>query len=496
VPLLPRQTVLGEEKGMAEILIQKDQGEQLPVYKVPNEVADQILKTIRRAEVSQDERGDESVNNIIAKCLEIDHWAREGSGQKSPVFFEVVRAFDSVELNYKEFKNLEALQSDKDNPIRNVLLKDPKVHSLNQLLSNKFKALFVNPSDASEVLSILWSIQPKSDANIGPGELALTMISDAIKGQEGDLQFDFGHVEVKGNNAALGSGKVAVNSTYEELNKILSAKAGGTSVQSTNIEKQKTAILSSIEKYINEYSAFIANARRYLPQDTELHKAHKSKLEDLQKKANTAKSFQELVNDIKDSDLPEVNTTRTGKTSKGVKAKLLDQIEMLRRIEAGEVTSTAGGEYSKFNPAVNAFFSNPRITAEDRIEGIKYVRSSDRTNQEQIAEVAKSLLEKYPKLLSWETGDSYSDLNRFIGAIHVAEYQQEKKFKYIVFFNKDAKDKNALPTKIVSLGFAGTGNTFKEDVVKVFEFFKRDDINAAVKLGVDNTRGTVRVAIT
>jgi hypothetical protein len=246
VPLLPRQTVLGEEKGMAEILIQKDQGEQLPVYKVPNEVADQILKTIRRAEVSQDEGGDESVNNIIAKCLEIDHWAQEGNGQKSPVFFDVVRAFDEVDLDYKKFKNLEALQTDKDNPIRNVLLKDPKVHSLNQLLSNKFKALFVNPSDAFKVLSILWSIQPKSDANIGPGELALTMISDAIKGQEGDLQFDFGHVEVKGNNAALGSGKVAVNSTYEELNKILSAKAGGASIQYTNIDKQKTAILRYI----------------------------------------------------------------------------------------------------------------------------------------------------------------------------------------------------------------------------------------------------------
>ena len=500
VPLLPRHLVLGEDSGMAEILIQKDQGEQLPIYKVPNKVADQILKTIKRNEVTQNEPGAQSVNNIIAKCLEMDGWAAQGSGQESSVFSEVVRAFELVDLKYENFKQLEALQRDKNNPVRNILLKNPAVHSPNELLSDKFQALFATPSGALEVLTSLWRIQPQSDANVGPGELALTLISDAVKGKEGDLEFDFGHVEVKGNNAALGSGKVAVNATYEELNKILSAKAGGASIQSTNIEKQKAAILNSIQGYINDYTKHVNNSEKYPPQDAKLHVDIKTKLKNLLERAREAKNFQELVNDVKNSGLPATKKVRTKeggiREERGEKTRLLDQIELLRRIEAGEVTSTAGGEQSKFNPAVNAFFSNPRITVADRIEGIKHVRSSDRTNQEQIAEVAASLLKTYPKLLSWETGTSYSDLNRFIGAIHVAEYQQEKKFKYLVFFNKDAKDKAALPTKIVSLGFAGTGNTFKEDVVRVFEFFKRKDVNASVKLGVDNTRGTVRVAIT
>jgi len=502
VPLLPRQTILGEANGMAEILIQKDTGEDLPVYKVPNEVADEVLKRIKRAEQQLGDKEGFTVDKIIAQCLELDGWAGEGKGQNSSVFREVVNAFNAVELNYKEFNKLLSLQTDKDNPVRTVLLNDLKPHSMVELLSDKFKALFADPAGALTVLQSLWRLIPDGgkNVNVGPGELALTLISDAVKGKEGDLQFDFGLVEVKGNNAALGSGKYAVVNTYEELNRIMASKIGGASVRAINIDRQKSIILNLIDELIAQYDKFVADPAsvKATPADTQLHVKTRELLKNLKIKASQAKSFQELVSDVQNSDLKEVKKTRT-KTLPGEKAILLKELELLRRVEAGEVTSIAGGEKSRFNPAVNAFFSNPNLSEENKLEGIKFIVSDEKTNKDEVAEVAKELLSSYPDLLTWKSvgksyeGDSTSDLNRFIGAVHLAEYQQEKKFKYIIFFNADRKDINKLPTRIVALSFANS--SFKEDVKRVFEFFKDKDINASVKLGIDNTRGTVRIAI-
>ena len=147
VPLLPRQLILNEQPGMAEILIQKDPGEQLPVFRVPNEIANEILARIKRAEIQAGDSEASSVDSIIAKCLEIDRWATAEKGQKSAVFREVVNAFDSAVLNYKNFKSLYNLQTDKDNPIRNILLKNSNVHDLKELLS-------INSNRCSLILSI------------------------------------------------------------------------------------------------------------------------------------------------------------------------------------------------------------------------------------------------------------------------------------------------------------------------------------------------------
>lgn len=481
VPLLPRQTILNEQPGMAEILIQKDPGEQLPVFKVPNEVANEILARIRRAEVHKGDKEEDkqslSVDNIIAKCLEVDRWAPEGKGQKSAVFNDVARAFDSVDLNYKEFSNLYNLQMDKDNPIRNVLLKDLKVHNIKNLLSDKFKALFQNPEDAFKVLEALWSIEPKSQANVGPGELALTMISDAKKGIEGDLEFDFGAVEVKGNNAALGSGKIANTETYEGLNKLLATHASGISVQSTNIASQRERIKKDILELKSRYSSTRRN--KFTSIDTSTRQKTINDLENmLANIENTDKLIEALGKSNLDSDS---------------KVYFNNLISILQRIEKGEATSIRGKK-SKFAPAITAFFSQ-NLSPEIKIEGTKYFRSSSDTNQNEIAEVARELLQQYPDLLNF-TGRSTSPLYRFIGAVHVAEYQREKPFKYIIFFNSDAdkvSDIRRLPTKIVAM-YVEPGS-FKESIKNIFNFFNRPDINISISLGVDNTRGTVRVAL-
>jgi hypothetical protein len=481
VPLLPRQTILKEQPGMAEILIQKDPGEQLPVFKVPNEVANEILARIRRAEVYEAEKEEDkqtlSVDSIIAKCLEVDRWAPEGKGQKSAVFNDVARAFDSVDLNYKEFNKLYSLQTDKDNPIRNVLLKDLEVHNIKDLLSDKFKALFKAPEDAFKVLEALWSIEPKSQANVGPGELALTMISDAKKGVEGDLEFDFGAVEVKGNNAALGSGKVANTETYEGLNKLLATHASGISVQSTNVASQRERIKRDILELKSRYSSTRRN--KFTSTDPTTR--------------------QKIINDLENILL---NLENTDKLIEAVNRSNLDNdsktylnnlIGILQQIEKGEATSIRGKK-SKFAPAIAAFFSQ-NLNPEIKIEGTKYLRSSSDTNQNEIAEVARELLKTYPDLLDF-TGRSTSPLYRFIGAVHVAEYQREKPFKYIIFFNSDAEkasDIRRLPTKIVAM-YVEPGS-FTDSVKNIFSFFNRKNINMSISLGVDNTRGTVRVAL-
>jgi len=483
VPLLPRQTVLNEQPGMAEILIQKDPGEQLPVYKVSNKLADQILKAIYRSQGADNE----GVDSIIASCLEIDGWAPKNKGQDSAVFHSVVRAFETADLNYDNFKNLLALQTDKDNPIRTKLLKDLKVHSLNDLVSDKFKSLFKTPESAYEVLRLLWGILPQSQVNVGPGELALTMLSDAKKGLEGDLQFDFGLVEVKGNGAALGSGKIANSETYTELNKLLATYAGNISIQSSNVVKQREIIKKALSDLKMIYSANKKPANRklktdkfYTPDPETLEKI-KTEISNMLKALENTNSLINLIN--KSNLLDET------------KADLLKRAQLLQRIEKGEVLSTKGGTMSKFAPAVTAFFSQ-NLDPEVIIKGTRYLRSSSNTNQDEIEKVAGELLVDNPNLLKIAAGIGVqtSPLYRFIGAIHVAEYYQEKQFTYIVFFNSDAEDKTKLPTKIVALYFK-PGSSFIENVKMVFNFFNSEDVNVKISLGVDNQRGTVRVEL-
>jgi len=497
VPPLPRQII-----NEASLLVYStDHPEGKPYENIDDETAKKIVNMLDRSAPQDIEGRKISVDGVIAECLEIDGWATAGQGSKSSVFREVVNVFERVKLNYSQFSKLLGIQTDKNNLIRTVLLQDTTVRTINDIVPKEFKLLFVTPDDAFEVIKGLWHIYPESDANVGPGELALTLMSDGRKGVgksgEGDLVFEgLGSVEVKGNNAALGSGKVANEETYNELNKILQAKTN-TTIQALYIDVQKQKILDYIQGLIKRYTVFI-NSKEYTPEENNNFQNILKKLTALSENINLAKSMEEIIQDIRTSGLPETKTgARTGKVTKGEQAELLDLAAVLQGLHKGEVTSDVGGKKSKFLPAVKAFFKNKNISTKDRIDASKFLRSSSRTNQEQIAQVATEMLENYPNLLTWVSDSSESDLHRFIGAIHVAEYQQEKKFKYIIFFNGgDKKDSKAPPSKIVSLDFSGTGNTFKEDIKRVFEFFKRKDINASIKLGVDETRGTVRVAIT
>ena len=247
VPLLPRQTILGE----ASLLVYStDHPEGKPYENIDDETAKRIVKMLRRSEKSSSGK---SVNQVIQEVLKIDHWNGEH------VFDRVLKSFDLVKINSSTFENLKAIQTDKENPLRKFIESASSATTqieLIDLIPKGFVNLFENDdlNSALTVLNSIWLItDAEQQANVGPGEISLSIMSDAVKGNTGDLYFDgFGLVDVKGAGARLGGDGRAHTTTKNELEQILQQVSPELSIKGQILLGIKNIIISVIDKIIKK----------------------------------------------------------------------------------------------------------------------------------------------------------------------------------------------------------------------------------------------------
>lgn len=498
VPPLPRQTIITEQPGMAEILIQKDQEDVIP-FTIPNTLADKVLHIIRSQTKTKDKSGKEfSPDEIILKCLQIDKWV---ANEKDPLFDTISNIFAKVRLNYDNFGNLEDIQTDKNNPLRTSLLNVPQsVKSLTNLIPDSFRELFANSTDAEKVLTAIWKIIPQGHGgNVGPGEVALSLISDAVKGDVGDLEMaGIGKVEVKGAGARMGGDGFALTGTLDGLNAILTArKEGITSVSTQTLNILKQQLTNLIESKISSIEGQIT--RRLDTRRLQLLNSQLTLLKNIENLIKSADSLEEIVKDI-DSAEDLDNNFKDGFIVKGkgdLRLKMKNIIGKYTAVKRGEKHGSRKGSKASFGPSITDFYSISDLTPEEKLAGVIAARSYTNTPDKLIRNAVFSLQQKYGDKIfttgaTSDEGDGGSPLNWLIAALHMAEYQQNQGFAYLIVFNTIGEKEDSAPDKVVSYRF--DTSDLSVNIVNLFNFLMT--FKAKITMSVDSTRKSVGVRIT
>lgn len=464
VPSLPRQNIF--EKAI--IKIQKDEQPESS-HQVDSNTATKIERIISRSKPIATKEGEKSVNQIIQNVLEIDGWAKSAS--ESDIFDRVVKGFELVELNYNNFESLIGIQTNKDNPLRGALQSgSTKSFTLAQILPEAFIGLFANNNVNSAItaLNSIWLIEYKPEgqrANIGPGEVALSIISDAVKGVTGDLFFDgLGSIEVKGQGARLGGSGYAHEHTLDELNKILSKTSQELTIKGNILERLKDELKNSLEKLQKDRELKIkAEGDRFSVQANDVKKV----IEDLK----TAVDLEQIEKSLRQAGLPSTDLK-----------KILNQIKYFINVQQKGYFS-ARAKTSNYAPSIEAFFNmTDRLSVEQLIDGFIVSRSYKNTNPEEIRNAIEYLGNSDAEIFTIP-----EKIERTIAAIHLAEYYINQKFNGILFFNTL---ENKLPNKLVYLPFAGTN--FLQALVNSYNFLNQH--NASINTSID--KRSVSVGIT
>ena len=498
VPPLPRQTILNEQPGMAEILIQTDDDKIIGPTKIPTELADRVLDIISKQQKIKSKSGKEfTVNEVVLKCLQIDGWV---TSEKDPLYDAINNIFSKAKINYNNFSALEDIQTSADNPLRTKLLNTPQtVMSLSDLIPQSFRELFVNPADAEKVVIALWGIEPqKKGANVGPGEIALSLISDAIKGDRGDLEIrDIGKIEVKGAGARMGGDNFAVAGTLQELNVILKDRKQGVasvSAQTLGLLKKQLVTLVETELQVLERQT----TRKLHPGHLQLIQRQLQQLRGIEEKIKAADNLEEVVADV-DAAIELDNKFKKGFPAAGkgeLRLKMKNLISRYTAVKKGEKHGSLRGAKFSFGPSVKDFFSISDLSVKEKVEGIVAARSYTNTPGNSIKNAIAALIKDHgDKIFVSSAGgddeDDGSPVARVIAAIHMAEYQQNQGFNYFILFNTLGKEDKGTPDKIVSYRF--DSNDLASNIVNLYNFLTL--FRAKINLSIDNTRHSVGVKL-
>jgi hypothetical protein len=419
-------------------------------FRVSDKVAKEIIGSINKHAPSKTEEGELTVSTIIDKVLTDDGW-KAGNKDYPALLERVIGIFSRGELKPENFNNLLKIQKDKNNKFRTQLLASPgQVFDYQSLIPETFVDLFEG-DNGIRVADELWSVTFKAKVNVGAGELAFTLLSDAVKGKVGDLFFeDIGEVEVKGLGARMGGDGYCHSHTPAELNKILSAE-GENKLSEKTLLRIKADIYKKIENFIKSREAL--KGKVIVPKEQQV-----SFLTAVRDALDNADTVNELLKDIDNFGLPA-----------NIKTQLKQAVKDYSEHKAGKIKGL-------FSPAIKTFFSLVgELTDEQLAEGIVATR-----NYSAVAELSnlknyvQGLIASSKTEFFTETGFTYN-LYRLITAIHIALYQKIQKFNNILFLNDTTK-------KLVDFKFES--NDLGQNITSVYNFLKK--YNAAINMSVDD----------
>jgi uncharacterized protein YihD (DUF1040 family) len=448
LPELPRTRVVFIKEN-ADVVIQKNPPNgQVREFDVSDEVANQIISNIASQQKRSTEEGELSVSEIIDKVLINDGW-KAGNKEYTALLDRVIKIFTSSNFIAEKFNNLIKIQKDKNNKFRTALLAAPgEVFAYKSLISDAFMQLFEG-EDGYKVAESLWPITFKARVNVGPGELAITLLSDSIKGKTGDLLFDgFGEVEVKGSDARMGGGGYCHNNTPAELNNIISSEQGKLSEKT--LLRIKAETYKRIENFIKEREQL--KGRVVVPKEKQIEY-----LSSIKDSLDNADSLTQLLQAVDKSGLPK-NIVKSLRTS----------VEEYTKYKKGEVKG-------QFAPAFTTFFSMAsELTDEQLVRGIVASRSYDSSNIfNDLTAAINSLYLKYKEELI-ANGTFTRNLTRLVGAMHTAIYHQVQKFRGILFLNDSTKN----------MLYYEFSNNLEQDIDSLYTLYKKT--NAVINLSIDS----------
>lgn len=434
---------------------------------VPKNVVDNIRKEIKKETKFKSEEGEETtVAQILDNILQSKAWS-QGFKDYKHVLSRVIQSFTQKEVIFNEIIKYPRFAKQSNNPFREKLLQSPQqVIKINEIIPTWFNDFFEDKQGIDVVNALCDIVFQIGTISVGPGELALTLLSDARKGDKGDLYFDAGNVDVelKGSDGRFGGDGYSHTSTANELNRILNRGENELFNQTSN--RLKRDIMTVIDKTI---------AERTTVKKTEEELAHYNKIK--QDIAN-AKSFEEIATDLQALIDPFI-IENSGKSIKIIKGKgpLVENItKILNRIK--EYTKHIKKEVKgSFNPALITFFTDYKnLSDQQLIDGIVAARNYEDSHLVQSLKggVAEILSQEKDSLFS--SSDINQNLKCLLAALHGVVYHLHEGITNILFFNKKTKN---------MILFNYPGETVQQKIKNMYEFFKKS--NVTFNLSVDKT---------
>jgi len=436
------KVVLQKINETTDILMQQEPHGDVEEYAVSDDLANRIKKDIKKETKIKTEEGEEvSIREIIDRVLKDKGW-KDGNKDYENVLHRVLQAFSANDIVPEAISNYSKLSKLTQNPFREKLLNTPgTVVAYKDLIPDWFNNFFEDKNGLT-VANALWPIQFKLNVNVGSGELAFTMISDAKKGNVGDLHFEgIGDVEVKGLGARMGGDGFAHVSTANELNNILNT--GGTSSTKQLFDRTADRLKQSV---VNTIDTKIAERSKVKNTQQEIAMYNKAKQDIL-----NARSFDEIKNDLQNSPLSQ-------KSVRDIINVINNNIDRYTKHIKKEVKG-------EFFPAVLTFFTSfKELSDQQLIDGIVATRNYKSPALVPALKTVVSQIVAAEKQSLFSEQDITQSLKLLIAAIHIAVYQQHMDFMNILFLND--KTRNVVLYKFAS-------ENIQDNVKNVYEFLKK-----------------------
>ena len=465
-----------EGENVVDIYAQADgQGEPQYVAGVPQE----DYPRIKRAVMANATGG---IRQYIEQLLILCGWP---VNDKNKLLDKATNIFATYDASPAKFKDM--VDNKEKNQLTRFqsLLQITKPFNLLKELGQDIKQMFKTEEDAQKCLKELIGVAFDIDrVSVGPGEFAITLITNAGKGKTGDLDVPYvGEVELKGDNGRIGKGK-RMNTALGKLEEIL--VANNSSVFTHYIPK----IVGGIEKKLNGLSS----TESKIPGLPEVIASIQGQLQAIveTKYPNTYPSIgeQDIVNlNVLINNPPEgvvvpagatgaANTLTTTEKS-GSDSNLYNFNKLINRInDTSYQISTTNGFQIFFN-------TDHGLEYDDYIKALAEMRTEElhSSHTEELVKGIKTFVtpEVVKRLIE---GDL--DLLSYIGAaIQIAGYQSREGFEYILFFSKKTYNAIAIDTQ---------GDNIGEVVSKVFKQMIKHSFK--IPLSVDDTNSGFGITFT
>jgi hypothetical protein len=286
-------------------------------------------------------------------------------------------------------------------------------------------------------LSALMQIDlSEGKVNVGPGEVAITLFTEAKNPKKGDLTVEgIGEIEIKGYDGRIGKGKIENAVHRDIINK---------SIDVESIEQTQDALFNQIQNFKASYSENrilefknIRDTNRIFKILDSIYKS--SNLKDFLEKTNS-KDFTKGESIKLINTLNGLQTDNQDDSIEGFVDAAKQIIELSYKIHGYKV----GKDTTQFR----TYFNTDVIDEDTKLKTIfEYIKEGEITDD------IRALIAEYYSKIPTES---------LIGAITVANYQLEEKFSYIIFANTlpGVIESGSLPCRVIGPFI----NEYKEDL--------------------------------
>ena len=406
-PVVPLQRHVVSERYSITL---KDADDVAVDQEITPDMFNKFRREVSRSTTVEIEGKQYTVNQVIDMILRLDAWDQGNPEYAEKFLAPVTSVFNHADINPDGFASLYKLQTDKNNKLRTELVQQPgTAKSLYALIPAAFSGAFKNPTDAQKVFDMLYNINPSiANVSVGRGEVALSFISDAIKGDKGDLEMSgLGEVEIKGDGARLGGDGHAVDRSVAAINSIL--ELVGSSLSNVEIKQLKNDLIAELNSIITSRESATRS------------KVDVSVLKNLASRIQQEASVDEITSDIQQAS-PGLG--------KGITNALIQKINYIK-------TASVPSKVHTLTEAVRLFFSAiDQLPYEKFIDGVVSLRSY--YAQSEITAIAAAVRSLVPEseYLGYNDPKKYEPL---VAALHLVCYLLKEQFAYIVFLNDRAK---------------------------------------------------------